>query len=308
MPTSCAVVAKVAEQPPRRAVPDVPPPPPGAWPLAASAAVGRAAPGGPAPATRPSNPAIGLGLSAAAIALYLVGQLGLQLIATLVLVDSGLLDPANLDPAAGGPTLLALVVGSQVFGLAAVLVLLRRRRAPLREIVGPLRPIGRHVRLGVGLGLLAIVGSTIVVSALVALSGSEATPDQVLTAGIAESPLQIVLAVAAAVIMAPLAEELLFRGLLHRGLRRRLSLAPATVISSVLFSIVHVDVAVSQPLALVGLALVGALMAVAYERTGSLIVPILIHAVHNGVTILAVVVTSRFDVEGIAILARAVPS
>jgi membrane protease YdiL (CAAX protease family) len=162
------------------------------------------------------------------------------------------------------------------------------------------RPVRRHLWIGGGLGLVAIIGSTLVVSALVAVSGGEATPDQVLTGGIADTPLQIALAVAAAVVMAPLAEELLFRGLLHRGLRRGLRVVPATVISSVLFAIVHLDVVLSQPLALVGLTLVGAVMAIAYERTGGLLVPVLIHAVHNGVTIAAVVLTERLDLEGFA--------
>jgi membrane protease YdiL (CAAX protease family) len=138
---------------------------------------------------------------------------------------------------------------------------------------------------------LAIAGSTLVVSLLVALTGSDATPEQVLTGGIADTPLQLALAVVAAVVLAPLAEELLFRGLLHRGLRRRLALVPATAISSVVFAVVHIDVLLSQPLAIVGLVLVGIILALAYERTGSLIVPIMIHAVHNAVTIVAVVVT-----------------
>ncbi|MDA3023583.1 MAG: CPBP family intramembrane metalloprotease, partial [Actinomycetota bacterium] len=103
--------------------------------------------------------------------------------------------------------------------------------------------------------------------------------------------------VIAAVVLAPVAEELLFRGLLHRGLRRRLRIVPATALSSVLFAVVHVDVALSQPLALVGLTLVGVILAVASERTGSLIVPVVIHAVHNAVTIAAVVVSTRLDLD-----------
>jgi uncharacterized protein len=160
--------------------------------------------------------------------------------------------------------------------------------------------IGRDLRIGLGLGLLAIVASTLIVSLLVTLSGSEASPEQVLTGGLLETPLQLTLAVIAAVVLAPVAEELLFRGLLHRGLRRRLRVVPATALSSVLFAVVHVDVALSQPLALVGLTLVGVILAVAYERTGSLIVPVVIHAVHNAVTIAAVVVSTRLDLDLVA--------
>jgi membrane protease YdiL (CAAX protease family) len=295
------VVAKVAEPPPpstpvRRVDPDVPPPPPGRWPLAELRSVPPLG-GAPSHPTGLGPSVAGLGLSFTAIGVYLVGQLGLQLVAALVLVRAGLLDATSLDPAEGGATLLALVVASQLVGLLAVLVLLRHRSVPLGPVLGPLRPLRRLLGVGTGLGLLAIIGSTIIVSVLVALSGSEATPDQVLTGDIAETPSQLLLAIVAAVVLAPIAEELLFRGLLHRALRVRLSIVPATLISSVLFAIVHVDVALSQPLALVGLTVVGAVLAIAYERTGSLLVPILIHAVHNAITIAAVVVTSRLDLD-----------
>lgn len=280
---------------PRRSVPGVPPPPPGEWPLAGASPPppghGRSPRGGDA------EPFVIIGLSAAAIAVYLLTQLALQLVVGLAFLGTGLIDSLLLDPTAGGVSLLALVVLSQVAGLLAALWLLRRRGVPLQPIVGPLRPVGRNVGIGVGLGLLAIVGSTLLVSLLVTLTGSEATPEQVLTEGIADTPARLVLAILAAVVMAPLAEELLFRGLLHRGLRRRMRLVPATLLSSVLFAVVHVDVVASQPLALVGLTFVGVILALAHERTGSLLVPVVIHATHNAVTIVAVVVTSRLDLD-----------
>ena len=280
---------------PRRPVPDVPPPPPGDWPLARV----NPPPGGHGPPRwgGGAGSSVGVGLSVGAIAVYLGTQLVLQLVVGLVLLGTGLVDPLLLDPTAGGASLLVLVVLSQIAGLLAAVGLLRRRGVPLRPVVGPMRPVARHVGIGVGLGLLAIIGSTLLVSLLVTLTGSEATPEQVLTEGIADTPVQLLLAVLAAVVMAPLAEELLFRGLLHRGLRRRMRIVPATLVSSVLFAVVHIDVAVSQPLALVGLTFVGVILALAHERTGSLLVPVVIHATHNAVTIVAVVVTSRLDVD-----------
>ena len=293
-----------ATPPVRRPVPDVPPPPPGSWPLAVT--LPPPLDGGTGGRLR-GGPSVGVGLASAAIAVYLVTQLALQLVVGIVLLGTGLLDPVLLDPTEGGAALLVLVVLSQVAGLLAALLLLRRRGTALAPVVGPLRPVARHVGIGVGLGLVAIVGSTLLVSLLVTLTGSEATPEQVLTEGIADTPVQLLLAVLAAVVMAPIAEELLFRGLLHRGLRQRLRIVPATIISSVLFAIVHVDVAASQPLALVGLTFVGVVLAVAHERTGSLLVPVVIHATHNAVTIVAVVVTSRVDLESLGAVLASLP-
>jgi uncharacterized protein len=276
--------------------PDRPPPPPGRWPLAPLGPLERrgGGVGGLAgPASAPG--AAGIGLSLGTIAVYLSGQLLLQLAVGVGLVGTGLVGPDIIDPEADSALLLVLVVASQLFGLVLALAFLRWRGIRLRPMVGSVRPLGRLVGQGVGLGVAAIAGSTLIVSLLVALTGSDATPDQVLTGGIADTPLQLLLAVVAAVVIAPVAEELLFRGLLHRGLRRRLALVPATAVSSVLFAFVHIDVVLSQPLAIAGLVLVGVVLAIAYERTGSLVVPVIIHAVHNAITIVAVVVTARLD-------------
>jgi membrane protease YdiL (CAAX protease family) len=292
---------------PRRPRPDVPPPPPGAWPLAPS--VRMPSPTGPAwsgvqaPVGVRTRVAAGLGLSAAAIAVYFAGQFVLQLVATLFLIIVGLGDAVVLDPSAlaaedrsAATVLLVVLVLSQLAGVAAVLLLMRWKKVPLRPLVGPLEPLGRHLGIGVGFGVVALVASTTVVGILVALTGSEATAEQILTGELVDAPVRIGLAVLATVVIAPLAEEVIFRGLLHRSLRRRLSLVPATLISSVLFAVVHVDVALSQPLALVGLAVVGVILALAYERTGSLVVPVVIHAVHNAITIALVVVLGRLDI------------
>jgi uncharacterized protein len=287
-----ATVADAAFE--RRPDPDVPPPPPGHWPLGPGGEPIGAAQVGPFISVPPF---VGVGLSLVAIGLYLLAQLGLQLIAAVALVGSGLVDPGMLDPDEGGAGLLGIVVASQLAGLGVTLLFLRIRRVPLRPLIGPVGPLGRNLATGTGLGLLAIIASTLVVSLLVALTGSEAAPEQVLTGRLMETPVELALAVMAAVILAPIAEELLFRGLLHRGLRRRVRIVPATALSSVLFAVVHVDVALSQPLALVGLTLVGVILAIAYERTGSLLVPVIIHAVHNAITIAAVVITSRLDLD-----------
>lgn len=283
----------------RRPVPDVPPPPPGVWPLAPSSGRG----GAPGPDGRPllhaaavlPRAAAGIGLSVAAIAVYLGGQVVLSLVAGLLLVLGGLVDPDQLDPDAGGTVLLAVAVLSQIAGIGAVLLLLRLRRVPLRHVTGRVRPVLRTVGVGAGIGVLTVIATTVVVTVLVTLSGSEDAPDQVLTRDIAEGGATLVLAAVAAVVIAPLIEELLFRGLLHRGLRARMRVVPATAISSLAFALIHVEVLFSQPVALVGLTIAGAVMAVAYERTGGLLMPVVIHATYNAVTIVAVVVAGRLE-------------
>ena len=257
--------------PDRVLVPDAPPPPRG-WP-------------GPHGAVRPPAPgpaqplaAVGTGLAAAAIAVYFLGQLAVGLLAGGFLAGTGATDIGAVDPV----LLLAAAVAGQVAGLAAAVLLLRARGAPLDAVVGPLRPLGRRLAAGAGLGVVTMLGSSILVAVLVQLSGSDAAPEQLILDEARAGGARTALALVAAVLLAPVAEELLFRGLLYRALRRRRGVVGALVISSLAFAVVHLDVAVTQPLALVGLTLVGIVMALAYERSGSLVVPVAAHAAYNG--------------------------
>ncbi len=81
--------------------------------------------------------------------------------------------------------------------------------------------------------------------------------------------------------LAPISEELFFRGFLFGGLRGRLSFWPAALISGVFFGLIHLlggTLAVIPPLAAFGV-----LLAWLYERTGSIGPPILMHALQNAI-------------------------
>jgi uncharacterized protein len=76
--------------------------------------------------------------------------------------------------------------------------------------------------------------------------------------------------------IAPLAEEIFFRGLIY-GFLRRWGFAAALVLSTLFFVLVH-PMARSLPVTqIIG----GLLFAVAYEVEGNLLVPITIHAIGN---------------------------
>lgn len=82
--------------------------------------------------------------------------------------------------------------------------------------------------------------------------------------------------------VAPFAEEFLFRGFLFIGLRARWGVLPAAVFSSLLFSIGH-------GYSLYGTILIacfGLLMCAFYHRTGTLLVPMIIHALTNALLML----------------------
>jgi membrane protease YdiL (CAAX protease family) len=98
----------------------------------------------------------------------------------------------------------------------------------------------------------------------------------------------VVIAIAAVVmivLLAPVAEELFFRGFLFAGLRTRWSLWPAALTSGLIFGLVHAPTGITTvvPLAALGIALCWL-----YDRTGSLWPCVIAHMINNGLALAVV--------------------
>jgi membrane protease YdiL (CAAX protease family) len=97
-----------------------------------------------------------------------------------------------------------------------------------------------------------------------------------------------VLALAAG-LFAPVLEELLFRGLLLRSLLRKVSVAAAIIVSSVIFGGVHLllDPTYGTLVVTPGLMVMGAIAAILAVRSGELSQPILFHVGFNLLVVVA---------------------
>lgn len=89
-------------------------------------------------------------------------------------------------------------------------------------------------------------------------------------------------------LLVPIAEEILFRGLLFRWLRRHVAMIGAAVLSGLLFGLVHGFIEVIVAASLLGMAL-----AMVYEWTRSLWPPVIIHATNNTIVITAMFLTLK---------------
>jgi hypothetical protein len=76
--------------------------------------------------------------------------------------------------------------------------------------------------------------------------------------------------------VAPVCEELFFRGILFTVLRQRMAFWPAAVIDGVLFGFVHGSLVIVPVLAALGV-----MFCYVYERTGSIFPTIALHALNN---------------------------
>ena len=87
-------------------------------------------------------------------------------------------------------------------------------------------------------------------------------------------PIQVLLIV----IAAPIAEETCFRGMLFGGLREKLPRLVAALICGLIFGALH---ALTGVTAVPPLIVFGFLLALLYERTGSIVPGILLHMLNN---------------------------
>lgn len=83
-----------------------------------------------------------------------------------------------------------------------------------------------------------------------------------------------------ATVLAPVTEEIIFRGVFFGGLATRWGFLPAAIGSSLVFGAVHFSISASFPLFLVGMVL-----CYLYRRTGSIYPAIVFHAIFNGATL-----------------------
>lgn len=86
----------------------------------------------------------------------------------------------------------------------------------------------------------------------------------------------------AAAVVAPVAEEVVFRGLLYSWLRRYLGIAASIALNAIVFAFAH-GIAVLIPALLVN----GAILAFMYERSRSLWPPIIAHGMFNAMMVAA---------------------
>jgi membrane protease YdiL (CAAX protease family) len=142
---------------------------------------------------------------------------------------------------------------------------------------------GKAVLFGLAIGVVALLLSAVLGAAFQRLGFDMNGQDRLLIAPLKHAPLEVVLAmVFAGTFMAPVVEELFFRGYVFRALAVRRGVVPAYVISAATFAFFHLsggsDLLPLTPV----LFVIGLLLCFAYRRTGNLLADIAAHALNNG--------------------------
>lgn len=91
-----------------------------------------------------------------------------------------------------------------------------------------------------------------------------------------------------AVVLAPIVEEIVFRGGIYRFLKSQSSVLTAQIISGALFASMHGNLMSFLPLLVIGI-----ILARQYEGSGNILVPICFHAYFNGFNLLMLLIMSQ---------------
>jgi membrane protease YdiL (CAAX protease family) len=132
------------------------------------------------------------------------------------------------------------------------------------------------VRLGFGL-MIVFFGLNLVYASLLSLFNLQVQPDITLVFKKTNFPLVLLLGGA---IIAPIVEEIFFRGFVFTGLRSRWNWRKATLVSAGLFALAHV-----LPTSLLPIFVLGLIFAFLYQSSGSIWPAILMHMLTNSLAL-----------------------
>ena len=172
--------------------------------------------------------------------------------------------------------------------LALVLVIVIRG-GRLRDVFGFGKvPVFRALLLALGLTLVALPLILVAKTITIALVGGSEPPQLLVQrfhdALTGKNHTLIATIAASAIFVAPVCEEIIFRGSFYPLIARMLGRVPAAIVCAVLFGAVH-DTVTDIP----SLAVLALCFTAAYERTGSLLVPIFMHAWFNTLSLVAMI-------------------
>jgi len=238
-------------------------------------------PGRGAPRTEDGPPlTLGARWSALRLAVTVIGSfLAAVVVSTAIAVALGIGRRAAQQRSAEEILFLALLSDG---ALLVALALLGRRLLALRAAdLGLRRPslgsLGFAASAAGGLWLLSILANILQIRAF-----GPNPQSLIVSVGAHTGPVALFLDLVTGAVVAPFAEEILFRGLIFGGLAQRMPVAAAATASALLFALSH-GLGVVVPIFVLGLGL-----AYVYTRAGTIWAPMVTHGLVNAVSLLLV--------------------
>ena len=183
-------------------------------------------------------------------------------------------------------------------GLAAAY--LRQRgydSAQIQSYIGVARPTGRELGYVVAgnLGIVLLLATLLAVVDLFSLLPTgTGVPDEQAELFDIGFDLYLAIVLFMLVVVGP-TEEVLYRGVIQNRLREQFEAGPAIAIASVVFTAIHLQIytfgagAVGVVVGFLALFIPSLVLGAVYEHTGNIVVPSLVHGIHNSILVTVVV-------------------
>ena len=209
---------------------------------------------------------------------------GLFLIALVTIIEFplGWLDtPKDLDSLRGILNFIGVGFGDVLIYFLVIWVFLRLIRRPFADL-GFVKPLKRYVILGFVVGVALFVGIGLLGSVLSQLLGVPAPQSFALAVKGVNYKWEFVLLTGLGGVVAPIKEEMLFRGLIYPPLRQTLGKGKGMLLTGLFFATLHLDIVRFLPL-LIG----GVVLTWLYERSSSIWPAIIAHGTWNSIMAIA---------------------
>ena len=214
---------------------------------------------------------------------YAIAALVLAIAAGLVLTLGGVEEEGGADDLVYLAAQALASLGGLALGLAVLRALTAYTGENLREMGLKLVPFKEAAKWGIGgyLASLPFLGGGLAVTLWLSRTvfKNVPTPDQPFAPILATGgPAAIVLVFVLAAVIAPVVEEVFFRGALYTALRGGMGVWPSVLLSAAIFAVGH-----PLPGGFLLILVLGSVLALVREKTGSLVPSIVCHAVYNTV-------------------------
>ncbi|HYA32436.1 MAG TPA: type II CAAX endopeptidase family protein [Candidatus Bathyarchaeia archaeon] len=219
------------------------------------------------------------------IVLYLVGQFSVSLFLPPLLIRAGIESSREFLSTASGVINAATFWLLNVANIVSVALIVGAVLGLYKEKIAALglttKKLPKALLYGVVGFVVAFIAAGIAGYPIAQQFGVDPTQQALAQSASVSGMLPLVLL--SGVIIAPIAEEIVFRGYLYKAFRDRFRPSYAIVMSAALFSAIHLELLAAVPLFVIGVVL-----AYVYEKTGNLMAPITLHVLNNAVAFLFV--------------------
>jgi len=228
-----------------------------------------------------------------AVLFIIVGGILLMVGSGVYFAFSGAAETMDPDrpPSMSSPLLFTIGTGLYLIILLAVYLFAVRQPGSSWAELGVRRTDGRWFAAAFGLLFVQFAGMALINLYIIPLftgSAFENPQAEQITGGLALSPTDLLLLLLLIAVVAPIVEELFFRGMLYPVMRRRWGVPWAIGLNALAFALIHFI-----PLLIPALFFVGLVLAWVRQRSNSVLPGIFLHALQNGLVVYAIYLTPR---------------